>query len=148
MNAAARPAQLRQGRLAYLHLLRASREAFRGDALALRESRKALRSAFEEKRGVTDAAEIEASLRDAKEAVEFLRHNIVQAKRSERGSFVASIKTTKGEREHVDVVSAHDPPPPPKSSSSTSASGAACADCELPTISMTAPRAPPSSTSR
>jgi hypothetical protein len=79
-------------RLAYLNLLRASSALFHGDTHALGAARFTLRQAFEERRGERDAARAADMLSEAREAAEFMRNNLVQAKRTPRGTYAVELK--------------------------------------------------------
>jgi len=90
-------------RLSYLHLLRASTELFKRDAFALRSARAELRKAFEARRLESDLETAKKFLAEAVEAEEFMRHNLVQAKRTARGSFAVELKPDKVTNEFAPV---------------------------------------------
>jgi hypothetical protein len=64
----------------YRRLLRASRQAFRGDAFALSQARVALRENFAANKDVTDKAALEEMLAGIDDAEGMLLHHIVQGR--------------------------------------------------------------------
>ena len=98
----------------YRRVLRAARDVFRGDELALRESRRALREEFEKTRGERDPERIGQALRNADEAEDFLRNHLVQARRTKRGSYAVQLKAPPAGAAHVDLEPVHDPDAAPK----------------------------------
>ncbi|KAL8499126.1 hypothetical protein ACS0TY_022195 [Phlomoides rotata] len=72
---------------AYRAVLRATRKAFAGDTLMLRESASELRKKFDENRHVTSPVELSRLLEEAREASQFISTMIVQAKLNERGGY-------------------------------------------------------------
>ncbi|CAI9767825.1 unnamed protein product [Fraxinus pennsylvanica] len=72
---------------AYRAVLRATRKAFAGDTLMLRESAAEVRKKFEENRHVTSSADLQRLLEEAREASQFISTMIVQAKLNERGGY-------------------------------------------------------------
>ncbi|KAL3827823.1 hypothetical protein ACJIZ3_016625 [Penstemon smallii] len=72
---------------AYRAVLRATRTAFAGDTLMLRESAAEARKKFEENRHVTSPAYVSRLLEEAREASQFISTMIVQAKLNERGGY-------------------------------------------------------------
>ena len=74
-------------RTAYRHVLKASRELFRGDELALMNSRAAIREQFVANKDLpAGSPALEAALRDAQEAADMLRNNFVQARATEQAT--------------------------------------------------------------
>ncbi|VFQ88197.1 unnamed protein product [Cuscuta campestris] len=73
--------------LAYRALLKATRKTFAGDTLMLRESAAEVRKKFEENRDAKSEEEIKQLLDDAREASSFISTMIVQAHRTDKGSF-------------------------------------------------------------
>jgi len=79
-------------RLAYLRLLRASAALFKRDAFALKSARAELRSHFEAHRAERDSRRVAALLADAKDALDFMQNNLVQATRTQRGTYAVELK--------------------------------------------------------
>lgn len=79
MTGAATRSTLRQ-------LIRAQRRAFAGDAEMLRSGHAAILQQFRANRDAA-ADKVPAMLKTADEAIDFLRHNIVQAPLNERGNY-------------------------------------------------------------
>ena len=75
----------------YRSLLRAARETFAGDSFALGEARKELRVQFDSNRDLTSESEIRECLETAREADEFLRNNIAQARLTSEGNYSVSL---------------------------------------------------------
>ncbi|KAJ3676143.1 hypothetical protein LUZ60_003555 [Juncus effusus] len=73
---------------AYRALLRATRRTFAGDKLMLDESKAEIRRRFEANRRITTEAEVRRLVEEAKEASSFIENMIVQAKRTDTGSYV------------------------------------------------------------
>lgn len=71
----------------YRSLLRAQRAAFDGDAPLQAAAARTIRDAFAAERGAADAAAVAAKLRDARDAVAFLVHNVKQAPLTRRGTY-------------------------------------------------------------
>lgn len=69
---------------AYRVVLKATRKAFAGDTLMLRESAVEVRKKFEENRHVTSPADLSRLLEEAREASHFISNMLVQAKLNER----------------------------------------------------------------
>lgn len=90
-------------RAAYRAVLRAQRIAFRGDTDMIGAMQVAARGEFDKGSAVVLAdnlsvAEVELRLREAHEAAEFLRNNVVQAPLNTRGNYevdVGRIRTDK-----------------------------------------------------
>ena len=81
------PSALRSAVLAsYRGVLRAANLAFKGDEVAILESRRQIRRHFEESRGVSDEAQIRGLIGDAKETAEVLKHLVVQSQIDEKGN--------------------------------------------------------------
>lgn len=91
----------------YRTLLRSTRELFKGDALALVKSHQELRSKFEQSRHLTDQEQIRELFEMCDDANKFMRNNVVQATRTERGNWAVDIKDP-----NVDNTL---PNPPPRS---------------------------------
>jgi len=94
---------------AYRRLLKAQRAAFDKDAFMQANARKEIRRHFEapmppSPAATTPEAQLEEQLQRAREAEDFLLHNIVQAQKAPSGRFVMNVQ----ERHTV-------PDPPPKS---------------------------------
>ncbi|ETP40995.1 hypothetical protein F442_11757 [Phytophthora nicotianae P10297] len=64
----------------YRRLLRASRQAFRGDAYALQQARAALRDNFMANSQVSDKEQLDELVKGIDEAESMLLHNIVQGR--------------------------------------------------------------------
>ncbi|CAH9105881.1 unnamed protein product [Cuscuta europaea] len=73
--------------VAYRTVLKATRKTFTGDTLMLRESAAEVRKKFEENRHVKSEEEVKRLLEDAREASTFISTMIVQAQRTDSGSF-------------------------------------------------------------
>ena len=86
-------------RAAYRGLLRATKEAFRGDPSMLEAARNEVRHKFEANRQLVDPQQIEKEQRDAWEAASFVRNCIAQAQLNERGNYELHVKP-----QHVDGV--------------------------------------------
>mmetsp|Transcript_17701 Transcript_17701/g.48186 ORF Transcript_17701/g.48186 Transcript_17701/m.48186 type:complete len:142 (-) Transcript_17701:62-487(-) len=79
---------------AYRKAFRARKEVFSRDALAMRESRKTIREEFGKNRhiAIADATQLEGLLSMVDEAVDFLKHGVMQAERNpQSGNFVAKV---------------------------------------------------------
>ena len=74
---------------AYRGLIRAARATFGGDAFALSEARRELRVQFEAGRGLEGQAARDA-LEAARDAEDFLRNNVSQARLNENGNFAVT----------------------------------------------------------
>jgi len=79
-------------RSVYRSLLRACKELFNEDIVAWRKAKLEVRLNFEKNRHVVDDREIGSLIKDAKEAEDFLSANIVQARKTSRGSYAVSLK--------------------------------------------------------
>jgi Complex 1 protein (LYR family) len=77
---------------AYRNLLRVTRDLFRADHVALRQSRAEIRSNFEKSKEVKDLQEIRKLVQDALEAEEFIKRNLVQARLTKRGTYAVTLK--------------------------------------------------------
>jgi len=106
-------------RLAYLRLLRASAALFKGDAFALKSARTELRSHFEAHRAERDPRRVAALLGDAKDALDFMQNNLVQATRTQRGTYAVELKPQNAEFAPKHPSDAIMPP---------------CEDCDLPSV--------------
>ena len=67
----------------YRRLLRASRQAFRGDVYALAQAHDALRQSFRANRHVSATVQVEALIKGIDEAEEMLLYHIVQGRAKE-----------------------------------------------------------------
>ncbi|GKE36419.1 mitochondrial zinc maintenance protein 1, mitochondrial [Tanacetum coccineum] len=72
---------------AYRSILKATRKSFAGDTVMLEGSAAEVRKKFEENKHVTNEPEIRKLLDEAREASDFIRNMIVQAKLNERGGY-------------------------------------------------------------
>ncbi|KAK9864299.1 hypothetical protein WJX84_004057 [Apatococcus fuscideae] len=77
---------------AYRVLLRSITAAFKGDAFMLRQSKLEVRHKYQEASSLTDAAEVQKRVAEAKEAADFIRTNVVQAKLNGRGNFAMHVE--------------------------------------------------------
>ncbi|KAK9831574.1 hypothetical protein WJX74_000763 [Apatococcus lobatus] len=77
---------------AYRVLLRSITAAFKGDAFMLQQSRREVRHKYQEAAGLTDPAEVQKKVAEAKEAADFIRTNVVQAQLNERGNFAMQVE--------------------------------------------------------
>ena len=68
----------------YRGVIRAASLAFKGDEVAILESRRQIRKHFEESRGVSDEGEIKGLIGDANETAEVLKHLVVQSQIDEK----------------------------------------------------------------
>ncbi|KAG0610031.1 hypothetical protein M758_7G033300 [Ceratodon purpureus] len=73
-------------------LMRTRRQCFAGDPDLLAASAKEIRKEFEANRNVGPGEELESLISKAREGVEFMRVNIVQAKLNERGNYEMKVK--------------------------------------------------------
>ncbi|KAH9536063.1 hypothetical protein CY35_17G086400 [Sphagnum magellanicum] len=73
-------------------LLRTRRKCFEGDMQMLVAVAAQIRAEFEEHKSVTDEAQLEQLLGKAREAVDFMQFNIVQAKLNERGNYEVKLE--------------------------------------------------------
>lgn len=92
---------------AYRSLLRAAKELCGADRTSLQKSQAEIRSHFDKSRGVKDASAIQKLLNDAYEAEDFIKRHLVQAKRTNRGTYAVKLKDPDAidantKREHVD----------------------------------------------
>ncbi|KAH7482189.1 hypothetical protein PRIC1_008324 [Phytophthora ramorum] len=86
----------------YRRLLRASRQAFRGDAYALQQARAALRENFVANRDVNDSEQLDGLVKGIDEAEGMLLHHIVQGRaKQEEGKDVPrfEVKLTDPQRQ-------------------------------------------------
>jgi hypothetical protein len=72
---------------AYKALLRAQGGLFRADHRALLAAREQTRAEFLKQRALSDPAKIAALVQDAMDTAAFMRQNIVQTVRNDRGNF-------------------------------------------------------------
>ncbi|KAJ7520138.1 hypothetical protein O6H91_05G031700 [Diphasiastrum complanatum] len=68
-------------------LLRARKRCFAGDEQMLNASAQQIRSEFDQHRQISDQNELHRLLQQARETVEFLALNVVQAKLNDRGNY-------------------------------------------------------------
>ncbi|KAF4044283.1 Complex 1 protein (LYR family) [Phytophthora infestans] len=86
----------------YRRLLRASRQAFRGDAFAMQQAHVALRDNFMVNSQVTDKEQLDELVKGIDEAEGMLLHNIVQGRAKQREGDVAprfEVKLTDPQRQ-------------------------------------------------
>mmetsp|Transcript_4118 Transcript_4118/g.7873 ORF Transcript_4118/g.7873 Transcript_4118/m.7873 type:complete len:128 (+) Transcript_4118:30-413(+) len=76
----------------YRRLLRASRELFAGDRVALASSRVELRKNFLKHESETDPKVLQQLLTDIDEVETMMRENMLQAKLNERGNYEVELK--------------------------------------------------------
>ncbi|XP_024384033.1 mitochondrial zinc maintenance protein 1, mitochondrial [Physcomitrium patens] len=74
-------------------LLRTRKQCFAGDSEMLAASAKQIRDEFEGHRNVGAGEELDKLVTKAREAVEFMKVNIVQAKLNERGNYEVKLKS-------------------------------------------------------
>lgn len=67
-------------------LIRAKRIAFKGDDEMLRIAQTAIRQQFQTNRGAAQE-QVPLMIKEAEDAIEFLRNNVVQAPLNERGNY-------------------------------------------------------------
>lgn len=77
--------------LGYRKLLKTSRNLFRGDVQALKQSHLMLRQEFEKSRGESDLAKIAELHKNIEEAVDFMQNNLIQAKRTNKGNYAIEL---------------------------------------------------------
>ena len=70
-------------------LLRTRRQCFAGDRDMLAASAKQIREEFDANRNVASGEELDNLISKAREGIEFMKVNIVQAKLNERGNYGA-----------------------------------------------------------
>ena len=93
---------------AYRGLLRAARDLVGEDKKALLRSKQEIRSHFELSRTVKDQAQLAKLIQDANEAEQFIRLNVVQARRTDHGTYAVELKDpaamdkAAGESTHID----------------------------------------------
>jgi complex III assembly factor LYRM7 len=98
----------------YRRLLRATKQVFSEDKYALIQSRIQLRQAFEASKNETNMEKIKQAIADIDEAEDFLRNNIVQARRTERGTYAMTLKPPHGNSHlQVDALDHDNPVPQP-----------------------------------
>lgn len=68
-------------------LLRTRKQCFAGDPDMLHASAKQIRDEFDTHKNVSAGEELDNLLKKAREAIEFMKLNIVQAKLNERGNY-------------------------------------------------------------
>lgn len=96
---------------AYRTLLRAQRQVFGGDAVALEGARAQTRAEFAKYRDESDPERISTLIADALDTAEFMRLHIVQGTLNERGNYAVAIDpavhaaSTSTTPEHVDDIS-------------------------------------------
>lgn len=78
----------------YRNMLRTINEVFAGDAKGLRTGWVTARQGFRANAGVSDPDAIAKLVAEARDAADFLRHHIVQAKSNEAGRFELRLKDT------------------------------------------------------
>ncbi|KAH9258859.1 hypothetical protein BASA82_000362 [Batrachochytrium salamandrivorans] len=91
----------------YRTLLRTTRELFKGDQLALIKSHQELRSKFEQSRHLTDQEQINELFEMCEDANKFMRNNVVQATKTERGNWAVDIKDPNVDNTNPSSRSAH-----------------------------------------
>jgi len=92
---------------AYRRLLRATRDLFREDTQALIKSRAEIRSHFEKSRAVTNPTEIRRLLADAQEAEDFINRHLVQARKTQRGTYAVTLKDPDAEEKRAQNKQTH-----------------------------------------
>jgi hypothetical protein len=91
---------------AYRALFRARSKVFRGDHVALRESRAEIRKHFDHNAGAETAGpNFESLLEMARDAADMLRHGIVQGTLNERTGHYGALEQKEGFLSPVTIVS-------------------------------------------
>ena len=77
----------------YRRLLRVQRQTFAGDTANLRRAQSITREQYNERRDESDVAQVENALRNADDAAEFIRTNMIQAVHVGGGHYKAKIES-------------------------------------------------------
>jgi O-methyltransferase involved in polyketide biosynthesis len=86
-------------------LLRTSSLVFKGDERAIDEARKEIKARFVKHTlwQEMDQEQFSKAMKDARECEQFLRENVLQGKRNERGNYEAVMRESDCDSEHWEV---------------------------------------------